>query len=367
MNKESVQIHLVGSVPLTTAEDVFVATSSILGDRLSRIPDGETGQRLQWIMFQYLLLAGTDEFVAASDHMTKTQLRSDVEQFLSDPAGAKHFDFTERQLMLRSGVSPSEIRFPSLGYADAALESYGHFRRLKNEGQIPSSTRFQVSLPTPLAPISTFVVPKEPDRVWPIYEEYKSALLGELEQITSKIPVDELAVQWDVCIEVIILENRVGNPNWEAWKQHLRSELVDLGNSVEEAVHAGYHLCYGDLGGKHFIEPYDSGLMVDLTNLLAENVNRTIQWVHMPVPRDRNDKEYFEPLSKLNVSDETTIFLGLVHDTDGIDGTLDRASTASGYLSDFGISTECGFGRRPPDSIRPLIELHGNAADQIAA
>lgn len=367
MSNESVQVHLVGSVPLATAEDVFVATSSILGDRLPRIPDGETGQRLQWIMFQYLLLAGMEEFDAASAHMTKTQLRSDVEQFLSDPAAAKHFDFSERQLMLRSGVSPSEIKFPSLGYADAALESYGHFRRLKDEGRLSPSTRFQVSLPTPLAPISTFVVPKEPDRVWPIYEQYKSALLRELEQITSKISTDELAVQWDVCIEVIILENRVGNPNWEAWKQPLRSELVDLGNSVEGAVQVGYHLCYGDLGGKHFIEPHDTGLMVELTNLLAGNVRRTIHWVHMPVPRDRSDEDYFEPLSKLKVSNKTKIFLGLVHDTDGIDGTLERASAASGYLSEFGISTECGFGRRPPDSIRPLIELHGNAADQLAA
>ena len=367
MSNESVQIHLVGSVPLATAEDVFVSASSILGDRLPRIPDGETGNRLQWIMFQYLLLAGMDEFAAASDHMTKTQLRSDVEQFLNDPAGAKHFDFTERQLRLRSGVTPSEIMFPSLGYADAALESYGHFKRLKDEGQIPSSTRFQVSLPTPLAPISTFVVPKEPDRVRPIYEQYKSAMLRELGQITSNIPVDELAVQWDVCIEVIMLENRVGNPNWEAWQQPLRSELVDLGDSVENAVQLGYHLCYGDLGGKHFIEPHDAGLMVELINLLAGNVRRSIDWVHLPVPRDRSDREYFEPLSKLKVSDETKVFLGLVHDTDGIDGTLARASAASGYLSGFGISTECGFGRRPPDSIRPLIELHGNAADQIAA
>ena len=42
-------VHLVGSVPLSTAEEVFRTASSILGGRLRRIPDGETGVRSNWI------------------------------------------------------------------------------------------------------------------------------------------------------------------------------------------------------------------------------------------------------------------------------------------------------------------------------
>jgi hypothetical protein len=42
-------VHLVGSVPLGDAEDVFRAATSILGGRLRRIPDGETGERSNWI------------------------------------------------------------------------------------------------------------------------------------------------------------------------------------------------------------------------------------------------------------------------------------------------------------------------------
>jgi len=36
-------VHLVGSIPLASAEEVFRTGSSILGERLRRIPDGETG------------------------------------------------------------------------------------------------------------------------------------------------------------------------------------------------------------------------------------------------------------------------------------------------------------------------------------
>ncbi len=38
-------VHLVGSVPLGDAEDVFRTANAILGGRLRRIPDGETGER----------------------------------------------------------------------------------------------------------------------------------------------------------------------------------------------------------------------------------------------------------------------------------------------------------------------------------
>ena len=45
----------------------------------------------------------------------------------------------------------------------------------------------------------------------------------------------------------------------------------------------------------------------------------------MPVPRNRTDDAYFEPLRSLKLRPETELCLGLVHYTDGIDGTKQRA------------------------------------------
>ena len=42
-------VHLVGSVPLRDAREVFTTVSGVLGQRLKRIPDGETGERSDWI------------------------------------------------------------------------------------------------------------------------------------------------------------------------------------------------------------------------------------------------------------------------------------------------------------------------------
>ena len=48
--------HLLGSVPLADTETVFRAVCAELGPHIRRIPDGETGERLQWVGFQYQML-----------------------------------------------------------------------------------------------------------------------------------------------------------------------------------------------------------------------------------------------------------------------------------------------------------------------
>jgi hypothetical protein len=44
-------VHLCGSVPLSNAAEVFATTAEILGNRVSRMPDGETGPRKNWVGF----------------------------------------------------------------------------------------------------------------------------------------------------------------------------------------------------------------------------------------------------------------------------------------------------------------------------
>jgi hypothetical protein len=84
--------------------------------------------------------------------------------------------------------------------------------------------------------------------------------------------------------------------------------------------------------------------------------------MHMPVPRDRDDDAYFAPLAALTRQPATELYLGLLHLTDGIEGAERRMQTAERVVADFGLATECGFGRRPPDTIQPLLELHRAAA-----
>jgi hypothetical protein len=78
----------------------------------------------------------------------------------------------------------------------------------------------------------------------------------------------------------------------------------------------------------------------------------------MPVPQDRTDEPYFAPLQNLTLPSATRLNLGLVHEADGLEGARERMRTADKFAADYGISTECGLGRRPPEAIPDILRLH---------
>jgi hypothetical protein len=76
------------------------------------------------------------------------------------------------------------------------------------------------------------------------------------------------------------------------------------------------------------------------------------------VPIDPEDDAYFEPLARLNTAPGTKLFLGLIHEADGVEGAQRRIAAAVRHRRDFGVATECGMGRIPTNLIRRLLEIH---------
>src|SRR4051812_28494514 len=163
--------HLVGSVPLASAEVVFETVAAQLGDRVRRIPDGETGPRSDWIVWQLPVFTSQPQLEVV-------------------PPGADSWRPLPR-VRLEDAARADRVRFEALGYAEAAIASYRVFARLKRDGRVPAACRFQVSLPTPLAPISAFVVPEHQAALEPPYE---SRLLEELALVLRDVPHDQLAI-----------------------------------------------------------------------------------------------------------------------------------------------------------------------------
>jgi hypothetical protein len=103
-------------------------------------------------------------------------------------------------------------------------------------------------------------------------------------------------------------------------------------------------------------------MCVAFANRVSADIGRPIALFHMPVPRSRTDDAYFAPLQHLKLRPETKVAMGLVHYTDGVEGTNRRVAVAKKYLGDFLIATECGFGRRPRETIPDLLRIHGKVA-----
>jgi SAM-dependent methyltransferase len=253
------------------------------------------------------------------------------------------------------------VTFGALGYADAAISSYRVCARLKRDGLVPVGCRLQVCLPTPLAPISAFVVPEHQALLEPVYEDQ---LLRELRSILQDVPHDQLAIQWDTNFEFGMLEGVF--PVWfDDVKGGILERLLRLSRHAPLDVQLGYHFCYGDVQHRHFKEPADAGMLVDVANALAASLGRPLNWIHLPVPRERLDEAYYAPLGELRLRSETELYLGLIHITDGVEGTIRRMELARRFVSGFGVATECGWGRRPPATIPELLRIHGAVSAPI--
>jgi SAM-dependent methyltransferase len=333
--------HLVGSVPLPSAEAVFRTIGAELGDRLRRIPDGETGPRADWIVWQYPVLSSRPQFEIAPP--------------------APGFYRALPQLRLRPDATGDAVRFGALGYADAALASYATFALLKRDGVIPRGCRFQVSLPTPLAPIAAFVALEDQAEVEPAYE---AAMTDELERILDGIPHDQLALQWDTNFEFGMLEGDL--PVWfPDVKGGVLERLIRVSRLVSPDVELGFHFCEGhdEQAPRHV---RDMGRMVEIANALAASLDRPLSWVHMPLAREAVDAEFARPLRDLRLQPQTELYLGVLYPDDEAGETRRRIDVAHEFADDFGVATPCGWGRQPTGSLAGLIAAHALVSRPVA-
>jgi len=339
-------VHLVGSVPLSDARAVFTAASTALGPRLKRIPDGETGERSDWITWLEPVFADNPA------------LEKSDELFRVHATGTARIRYR-----LKPGKTVKDVRFGNLFYADVAQASYAQFAALKRAGAIAPDVRFQIDLVPAHSVIWLFL---QDDLHQPLDPIYNEALKREIDKIAAALPHGEIAIQFDVASAVFARlqrnePNAYGKDRAEMLAR-FSAILTDLAERVPADIELMFHFCYGDSNHKHVVEPRDMGDMVDMANRLAADIKRPIALIHMPVPRDRADDGYFAPLARLRLKPQTELCLGLVHLTDGVAGTRRRLAAANRHVEAFSIATECGFGRRDPETIPELLQIHAEIA-----
>jgi len=336
-------VHFVGTIGLDTSEEVFAAAGKTVGAFLKRCPDGEVGGRRLWVSWQWPVLRSNAALEPAFDHPVPG-------------LGAC-------QLRMKPGSSESDVHFGELGYAREARTSYRDFVDARERGILPAGIRFQVSLPTPWAVISCFIEAEDVPRVFPAYQ---AAMLDEVRRICAAIPHGDLAIQWDVCLELLQWDGRFpGFAAFEGMKEAFERQFAILGGAVPPEAEIGIHLCYGDADAKHMVEPIDTGKAVEVGNMFISSIGRPLNWIHLPVPVSRDDEAYYAPLAGLRLTSGTELYLGLVHLNGGVSGTVRRMEAARAVVPEFGIATECGFARaRTPEIARSIMQAH---ADAIAA
>ena len=337
-------VHLVGSLPFSCAEEVFVKSVQALPGRLHTIPDGETGSRWYFVLWQSFVFP--PQVLGPLHRDGKPLETTDFRCTLDD---IKHTQYDE-----------------------AAIESYQTFRKLKDQGIIPQDVRFQVSVPTAINTTWCHVDYAYREQVEPLYLE---RLIQDVKHLQAAIPARDLAIQIDAAIEFACLEYEKGRiqdtlfkPYMAPIKEKALAGITELSLAVDQDVQLGYHLCYGDREHQHFVQPEDADLLVEMATAITQRVSphHPISWFHLPVPNDRTDTAYFEPMKNLDIGD-AKLFLGLIHAHDE-KGTEQRMKTAEAIFSrPYGIATECGMGRTSLEDVNSIFTIAKNVTNSVDA
>jgi hypothetical protein len=359
-------VHFIGSVPFRDARETFSTLSHSLPHHISRLPDGEPDARQIFIRWQTALFKPYPKLL---------NFRTGQDASLCGaPITSEEFPQVTRYLETLD-----------TGYDRAAIDSYAVFRNLRAEGVIPPGVKFQVCVPTATNTISAAIASVHRNFVEPYYV---AALRRALSNIQNAIPHADLAIQIDCAHEFGILEQIwkvsgeyrdrfqpwwVADPLQEPANQEIFDGVIDrivqlAGNGhVAPDVEVGFHLCYGDIGHKHFVEPKDTALMTRVATALLTRLGkegRSVAFLHLPVPKEREDDAYFASLQDLLPAlreHHTQLYLGLVQEED-LAGTQRRIATARRIIPDdsgveWGCATECGLGRTDPNMVPSIIEI----------
>jgi hypothetical protein len=216
--------HLVGSILLPNTETVFRECTARLPNRLKRIPDGETGNRSNFIVWQFKLFDSLPQ-CKVGFQMNKT---AEEEQI---PTAEVEENIAKLQ---RLSIET--------GHDDAAIESYAVFKPLKDEGVIPKGVRFQVCLPTG----ASVVVALHHQYREAGFGVYEKALFRAMRRLQDVIPAGELSVQIDLAGDTAFWEG-VYEKHWfdDAKEGTLRYNLGMI-RQVDGGVEVGLHNCYGE-------------------------------------------------------------------------------------------------------------------------
>jgi hypothetical protein len=339
-------VHFVGSIPLPDSETVFRTLSSAVGGHVQRLPDGETGIRKSWIKFLQDVLAENPAIELATDVPPFKFVQWDGKVVREIP-----------RLRIKPGMTPNRKEFKT-GYADMAIASFAVFDRMQKDGVIPEGVKFQISIPTPIAPTYNNMVPSDRPKLLPALTQH---FVGEVHAIAAALPNDRIAIQWDVCQEVLAWEGYY-EPGPVDFRTECINVLAQIGDAVPSKIDLGYHLCYGSPADEHMVQPKDAGLMVEMVNAVVGRVRRQIQFFHLPVPKGRTDDAFFAPLEKLKLRPGTELYLGLIHHNDA-EGDKLRLAAARRHTRVDGIGTECGMARGDPARLPALLAAHASAAE----
>jgi hypothetical protein len=326
--------HLIGSIPAEDTAAAMQLAVKTFGADLSFLPDGETGERRNWILNVVSGFRAHPAFEVAKE---------------GDWSG---YDATP-QLRVRRGqrLHGAELDLGIAAAVRAALPIYQEVR-----STVPG-LGYQVGIPGALD-FATFTFGTvDALRYTRVFAQALSTAMVEVHGLLGH----DALFQLEVPAELVLL-TRAPRPARAAVARLLAGHLAKLALGAPPGARFGVHLCLGDLNHRALGRLNDAGPLVHFANALVERwpASRPLQYVHVPLAAaaepPSEDPAFYRPLSRLRLGG-VRLVAGYAHERQDLSvqrRIRSHIEEALGGPAD--VSTSCGLGRRDLNSAVDAME-----------
>jgi hypothetical protein len=324
---------LVGSLPGASAAEAMRQAADRLGPDLDYLPDGETGDRRNWI------LGAVEGFREHPD------LRLVKDGDWSDYDRAPRFAVRSGHRLYGATID--------LGIAAAARAARPEFEALSpvlaGTGAAGTGPRLQVGIPGDLD-MAMFTL--GPAGVLRHLRPFTEALVATMHQVQAE--AGPALFQFEMPAELVLLARAPARlrPGLAAV---LARRVVALAQGTPAGAEVGLHLCLGDMNHRALGHVTDAEPLVLLANALAARWPERVplRYVHLPLAAAEEppvtDRAFYQPLSRLRLGAGTRLVAGFAHEGQAMaDQVRVRTMIEDAVGHPVDISTSCGLGRREP-------------------
>lgn len=336
--------HLVGSLPGDDAREAMSTALAVLGPRLRSLPDGETGERRNWVI------------------SIVESLRDHADLELVKAGDWSDYDKTPT-LKIRPGhqLFGANLDF---GHVAAVEASHPVFLELRDAAGLPGLV-FQSGVPGDFD-LAMFTL--GPVGALRHRRPFTEATLTEIRRI-RELAGPGTIFQIELPVELVLLA--------KAPRTALRPLAALMAGGVRTLVQAsppgtrfGLHLCLGDMNNKAFGTMGDVTPLTELANAVIERwpTTQDLVYVHAPfAAADRpapTDPGFYAPLGALRLPTEVDFVAGFAHESQEL---ADQRRVQHLIEQQLGrsadVSAACGLGRRSPSDGFRVLERTADLLD----
>ncbi len=328
---------LVGSLPGDSAEDAMSLALGKLGKQLHSLPDGETGERRNWIIPIIEALRAHPDFELAR------------EGDWSDYDRTPRFRLAKGKRLTAAALD--------LGYLAAFRANYPTFVALREKHSLPGIA-YQVGIPGDLD-LTLFIF--GPSGILTQRAPFTEATVREITAIQREAD-DDVVFQIEVPAELVFVA-QVPPPLRQLVARYMAGGICRLAKRSPSGTRFGVHLCLGDMNHRALARMADVGPVVLMANAIASRwpAGRRLDYVHAPLAAANLppvlDERWYAPLSKLALPPGTRFVAGCIHeDLSAPDqrALIEMIERRLGTRVD--LATACGLGRRDRDDAVATID-----------